>query len=174
MAPSAITWLTRASIAARVRSIEIGTVSTSPQSAIRSRSNGCTLRTGFHVRISEDCSRTARGPNRAPVRYDVPPSYGTPSSATSRPSTSAAGSSMKVAIWPNRGDWNGLRGTCGGFFGDVGSLIGSGRPAERGHRVREQRDLLGRVVDGEARATRADHAAPAHQRLRAVMAGAAV
>src|SRR5947208_8393627 len=30
----------------------------------------------------------------------------------------------------------------------------------------------GRVVDGEARATRADHAAPAHQRLRAVMAGA--
>jgi hypothetical protein len=63
-----------ASMAAWVRSMEIGTTSTSPQSATRRRSNGCTFSTGFHGRISEDCSRTARGPNRAPVRYDTPPS----------------------------------------------------------------------------------------------------
>src|SRR5439155_14015 len=111
MAPSAITALTRASIAASVRSIEIGTVSTSPQSAMRSRSNGCTLRTGFHGRISEDCSRTARGPKRAPVRYEVPPSYGIPSRATSRPfAEPAAGSSMNVATCPNRGETNASRG----------------------------------------------------------------
>src|SRR5919201_965173 len=172
VAPARTTPSIRRSIASNVRSIEIGTTSTSPQSATRRRSNGWTLSTGFHVRIKEDCSRTARGPKRAPVRYDVPPSYGTPSSATSRPSTSPAGSSMKVAIWPNRGDWNGLRGTCNGFLDDVGSLIGSGRPAERGHRVRQQGDLLGRVVHREARTARADDAAPAHQRLRAVMTGA--
>jgi hypothetical protein len=59
---------------ASVRSIAIGTTSTSPQSATRIFSNGCTLRTGFHGRISDDCSRTARGPKRAPVRYDTPPS----------------------------------------------------------------------------------------------------
>ena len=64
----------RRSIASKVRSIEIGTTSTSPQSATRSRSKGWTLSTGFHVRISDDCSRTARGPKRAPVRYEVPPS----------------------------------------------------------------------------------------------------
>ena len=50
------------SMAAYVRSIEIGTTSTSPQSATRSRSKGCTCSTGFHGRMSEDCSRTARGP----------------------------------------------------------------------------------------------------------------
>src|SRR5437879_13078276 len=62
-------------MASNVRSIEIGTTSMSPQSATRSRWKGWTLRTGFHVRISDDCSRTARGPKRAPGRYDVPPSY---------------------------------------------------------------------------------------------------
>ncbi len=97
-APAATTVSILRSIASCVRSIEIGTTSTSPQSATRSRSNGCTLRTGFHGRISEDCSRTARGPKRAPGRYDTPPSYGMPSSATSSPAgESAAGRSMNVA-----------------------------------------------------------------------------
>jgi len=99
-------------MASNVRSIEIGTTSMSPQSATRSRWKGWTLRTGFHVRISDDCSRTARGPKRAPGRYDVPPSYGTPMSATSSPAGElAAGNSMKVAIWPKRGDRNGFRGS---------------------------------------------------------------
>ena len=61
-------------MAACVRSMEIGTTSTSPQSATRSLSKGWTLSTGFQGRISEDCSRTARGPKRAPGRYDTPPS----------------------------------------------------------------------------------------------------
>ena len=65
-----------ASMAACVRSMEIGTMSTSPQSATRSFSKGWTLSTGFHGRMSDDCSRTARGPKRAPGRYDTPPSYG--------------------------------------------------------------------------------------------------
>src|SRR5439155_1553349 len=94
-----------------VRSIEIGTTSTSPQSATRIRSKGWTLRTGFQGRISDDCSRTALGPKRAPVRYEVPPSYGMPSKAMSRSrAEGTAGSSMNVAIWPNRGETNASRG----------------------------------------------------------------
>src|SRR5437660_3441055 len=138
MAPSAITALTRASIAASVRSIEIGTVSTSPQSAMRSRSNGCTFSTGFQGRINEDCSRTARGPKRAPVRYEVPPSYGMPSSATSRPLAEAAdGSSMNVATWPNRGETNASRGP------DVLTANLLERRAEPGNGRQQQRDLVG-------------------------------
>src|SRR6059036_463957 len=148
-------------MAARVRSIEIGTVSTSPQSATRSRSNGCTLSTGCHGRISEDCSRTARGPKRAPVRYDDPPSYGTPISATSSSATSrTCGSSMKVAIWPKRGDRNGSRGVC----------ILEHR-LETGHRAGQPRDLVGRGIDGEARADGPDDSEVAHQRLGTVMPG---
>ncbi len=94
-----------------MRSIEIGTTSTSPQSATRSTSNGWTFSTGCQERMIDDCSRTARGPKRAPVRYEVPPSYGMPSSATSSPAgDSADGSSMNVAICPKRGDTNGFRG----------------------------------------------------------------
>ena len=35
--------------------------------------------------MSEDCARISRGPSRAPERYDVPLSNGTPSIATSTP-----------------------------------------------------------------------------------------
>ncbi len=55
-------------MAAKVASIDTGTASTSPQSATRSRSKGWTRRAEFHGRISEDCSRTWRGPMRAPER----------------------------------------------------------------------------------------------------------
>ena len=99
-----------------VRSIEIGTTSTSPQSATRSLSKGCTLSTGFHGRISEDCSRTARGPKRAPGAVRARRRRtAMPSRATSSPAgDSAAGRSMKVASWPNRGETNGSRGpSCG-------------------------------------------------------------
>src|SRR3989454_422519 len=104
----------RDSMAASVRSIEIGTTSTSPQSATRSRSNGWTFSTGCHGRMSDDCSRTARGPNRAPVRYETPPSYGIPTSATSSPAAvAAAGRSMNVAPRPNRGGTKASRGSGG-------------------------------------------------------------
>jgi hypothetical protein len=57
-----------------VRSIDTGEMSMSPKSAIRRPSNGDTRRTGFQGRIMADCTRISRGPNRAPARYDVPPS----------------------------------------------------------------------------------------------------
>src|SRR4029453_14071321 len=166
IAPSAVTSLTRASIAARVRSIEMGTVSTSPQSAMRSFSNGCTLSTGFHGRIRDDCSRTARGPKRAPVRYEVPPSYGMPSSATSTPLAEAReGSSMNVPICPNRGETNGLRGT------DVLTANLLERRAEPGDRRQQPGNLVGRVEHREGRARGPDDAESTHERHRAVMAG---
>ena len=64
------------SMAVKVASMETGTASTSPQSATRRRSKGCTRRAEFQGRISEDCSRTCRGPIRAPERYEQPPSKG--------------------------------------------------------------------------------------------------
>ena len=67
-APAATTASIFALIAAYVASIELGFTSMSPQSATRNRSKGCTFSTGCHERISDDCSRTARGPNRAPGR----------------------------------------------------------------------------------------------------------
>ena len=73
-APAALTSSMRRLTAENVSSMEMGITSTSPQSATRRRSNGCTLRTGCQERISDDCSRTARGPKRAPGRYEVPPS----------------------------------------------------------------------------------------------------
>src|SRR2546426_7699578 len=54
--------------------------------------------------MSDDCSRTARGPNRAPVRYETPPSYGIPTSATSSPAAvAAAGRGRNACTLPNRG-----------------------------------------------------------------------
>ncbi len=66
------------SMAAKVPSMEMGTMSTSPQSATRRRSKGSTSRVEFHGRISEECSRMWRGPKRAPGRYEQPPSKGMP------------------------------------------------------------------------------------------------
>src|SRR5215831_7916701 len=52
-----------------------------------------------------DWARISRGPKRAPVRYEVPPSNGTPSSATSKaPSSRLWGRRMKVGIPPKRGE----------------------------------------------------------------------
>src|SRR5260370_1069390 len=61
MAPASTAGCSVCSMAAKVRSIETGTASTSPQSATRSRSNGWTLRVEFQGRIREDWSRTWRG-----------------------------------------------------------------------------------------------------------------
>src|SRR3989442_15162063 len=64
--------------------------------------------------MSDDCSRTARGPNRAPVRYETPPSYGIPTSATSSPAAvAAAGRGMNVATRPNPGGTKASRGSRG-------------------------------------------------------------
>ena len=54
--------------------------------------------------MSDDCARISRGPSRAPERYDVPLSNGTPSIATSTPVRSVwCGSRMNVAGCANRG-----------------------------------------------------------------------
>ena len=61
--------------------------------------------------MSDDCERISRGPSRAPGRYEVPPSNGTPTIATSRPrGFSTCGSRMNVAGCANRGDLNDSRG----------------------------------------------------------------
>src|SRR5262245_7902527 len=178
MALAAFTSSIRRLTAAYVSSMEIGTTSTSPQSATRRRSKGWIFSTGCHDRISDDCSRTARGPKRAPGRYEVPPSYGMPRSAMSSPSgAGAAGRSMNVAIWPNRGDAKGSRGRH--------ALIGPGRPRrndpatrlsesrpETLHRRGQGVDLFWGVVDGEAGPRRPHDPEGAHERLGAVMASA--
>src|SRR5919197_2448134 len=148
--------------------MEIGTTSTSPQSAIRSRSNGWTFSTGCHGLMSDDCSRTARGPNRAPVRYETPPSYGIPTSATSsRSAVATAGRSMNVATWPNRGDTKASRGS--GWLTPVDLRLE--RRPQLGDGGQEVPDLVGRVEDREARTRGPDDAEPPHQRHRTVMAG---
>src|SRR5262245_23494094 len=178
MALAAFTSSIRRVTAAYVSSMEIGTTSTSPQSATRRRSKGWIFSTGCHDRISDDCSRTARGPKRAPGRYEVPPSYGMPRSATSSPSgAGAAGRSMNVAIWPNRGDAKGSRGRH--------ALIGPGRlrrsdPATRLsesrpetlHRRGQRVNLLGRVVNRKAGPRRPHDSEGAHEWLGAVVASA--
>src|SRR3989441_9500116 len=99
--------------------------------------------------MSDDCSRTARGPNRAPVRYDTPPSYGIPTSATSSSAAVAtAGRSMNVATWPNRGGTKASRGSGGLTPIDLRlqrrPQFGDGGP--------EVPDLVGGGEDPEARA----------------------
>src|SRR4030095_15362405 len=64
--------------------------------------------------MSDDWLRTSRGPSRAPGRYDVPPSKGTPTMATSSPcGSSTCGSRMKVAGCAKRGEVNEPRGWWG-------------------------------------------------------------
>jgi hypothetical protein len=62
-----------------------GGASTSPASTMASVSNGEIFWKYEYGRISDDCARISRGPSRAPDRYEVPLSYGTPSIATSTP-----------------------------------------------------------------------------------------
>src|SRR2546429_8487888 len=98
--------------------------------------------------MSDDCSRTARGPNRAPVRYETPPSYGIPTSATSSPAAgAAAGRSMNVATRPNRGGPKGSPGS--------GWLTPIDLPLQRRPQVRDGRqegaDLAGGAGDRAAR-----------------------
>src|SRR5215472_8290093 len=61
----------------------------SPASATCWVPNGATRRPGCHGRSSREPCRTADGPNRAPGRYDVPLSNGTPTTATSQRVTSS-------------------------------------------------------------------------------------
>src|SRR5207245_10073267 len=89
-----------------------------------------------------------------------------PSSATSRPLAEAAeGSSMNVAICPNRGETKGLGGT------DVLTANLLERRAEPSDGRKQPRDLVGRVEHREGRARGPDHAESTHERHRAVMAG---
>src|SRR2546427_7820298 len=57
------------------------------------------------------------GPHRGPVRYDVPPSNGTPKSAASSPGSSRVwGRRMKVAGWANLGERNESAGRKSGIL----------------------------------------------------------
>src|SRR3989449_7813958 len=99
--------------------------------------------------MSDDCSRTARGPNRAPVRYETPPSYGIPTSATSSPAAvAAAGRSMNVATWPNRGGTKASRGS----RRLTPIHLRLQRRPQFGDRGQEGPDLVRRGEDREARA----------------------
>src|SRR2546428_10264260 len=95
----------------------MGLTSTSPTSATLSTSNGLTCRTGLYGRIRLLFWRMSRGPNRDPVRYDVPPSNGMPKSAASSPGSSRVwGRRMKVAGWANLGERNESAGRKSGIF----------------------------------------------------------
>src|SRR5882762_3799693 len=84
-----------------------------------------------------------------------------PTRATSSPAASRTwGSSMKVAIWPKRGERKGSRGSC---------ILQHG--LETGDGAGERGDLLGRVVHGEAGTRSPDDAEPSHERLGTVVAG---
>src|SRR2546422_3091057 len=95
----------------------MGLTSTSPTSATLSTSNGLTCRTGLYGRIRLLFWRMSRGPNRDPVRYDVPPSNGMPKSAASSPGSSRVwGRRMKVAGWANLGERNESAGRKSGIL----------------------------------------------------------
>src|SRR6185437_5647970 len=81
-----------------------GLIATSPRSATRNESNGAARVAMLYGRSSTDSLRIWRGPKRAPVRFDVPRSNGTPTKHASKPAAEPTlGSRIMVAIPPQRG-----------------------------------------------------------------------
>src|ERR1700759_312611 len=81
-----------------------GLIATSPMSATRSESNGAARVAMLYGRSSTDSLRIWRGPNRAPVRFDVPRSNGTPTKHASSPcGEPALGRRIIVVMPPQRG-----------------------------------------------------------------------
>src|SRR5436190_22145713 len=89
----------------------------------------------LYGRRSADSARIWRGPKRAPARFDVPMSSGTPTNAASRPAADdAAGSRIIVAGPAKRGIalplWGWLRGSV---------IASSGAPAAQPFERQQQR-----------------------------------
>src|SRR3990167_5053586 len=103
-------------------------IATSPRSATCSASNGAAPVAMLYGRIRHDSARIWRGPKRAPGRWLVPGSSGTPMKPALRPSALVAtGSRIMLARPPKRG----MVLPPIGWLKAVGSLMNSGsRTAE--------------------------------------------
>src|SRR5690348_13767331 len=95
----------------------------SPASATCWTPNGATCRPGCQGRRSREPCRTAAGPNRAPGRYDVPLSNGTPTTATSQELTSSRRGSRANVGGPAK------RGV---LLASIGPRMGAGSPVAPG------------------------------------------
>src|SRR5207244_12847387 len=105
-----------------------GAVGASPKSIVDSDPNTGTRWTGLYVRIMPDAERIASGPNRAPVRNDVPPSQGRPYTAASTPSNSFTQGSRAYVRGPvNRGASRAFHGS---YIVDLRSSV-FGEPSVR-------------------------------------------
>ena len=102
MAPVAAMSRTARWMRACPRWVQLGTMFASPASTTVSTSNGST---SSWSELSEPdalwASRIARGPNRAPGRWDVPSSNGAPTTATSTPRRRISSGSVTHGRLPN-------------------------------------------------------------------------